>query len=145
MCTIQAFDIEVLRKYIKCADQEIRIWHYIGPSIIHLFPDKFYKIKDLDPLQLKVLLKNSTYNSYEVNRKCTFETGAILFEGVLEEADLSEEEIDGITDSRRAGTVKAYSFIYPTNTTYIVKSVCKVFVLPESLKETWLYFDQKVF
>ena len=145
VCTVQVFDLDVLRRYIKVIDQEIRIWHYIGPSIIHLFSDKFSKLKDLDPLQLKILLKNSTYYSYEANQKCCLENGAILFEGELEEAELSELNQEEVTQSKRAGTIKAYSFIYPTNTTYIAKSTWKIFVLPESLRETWLYFDQRVF
>ena len=122
MCTVQAFDLDVLRKFIKVIDQEIRIWHYIGPSIIHLFSDKFSKLKDLDPLQLKILLKNSTYYSYEANQKCCLENGAILFEGELEEAELSELNQEEVTQSKRTGTIRAYSFIYPTNTTYIAKS-----------------------
>ena len=146
VCTVQVFDIEIFRKFIKTVDQEIKIWHYIGPSIIHLFSDHFSKIKDLDPLQLKILLRNSTYLSLEANKKWDLSNGAILFEGELDEAqDLSESNNEDVTQSKRIGSLKAYSFVYPTSTIYIAKSVWKIFVLPEALKETWLFFDQRVF
>lgn len=57
VCTVKSFPVSALREIITNKEQEMKIWNYIGPAIIHLSPDKFERLQELDPLQLKVLLK----------------------------------------------------------------------------------------
>ena len=90
---LQALDISDLLKYITTKDQEIKIWYYIGPTIIYLNPSQFSKLAELETLQLKSLLLNSKYSWFEPNDKLTLENGAILFEGEIIEISLISEEI----------------------------------------------------
>ena len=104
-------------------------------------------------MQIKGLLKESTYHRYSKQEKIKLENGGILFEGALQEILSREDEQfeDSTHDEneeesvQKRGRVKAFSFIYPTSSTYWTKSECRIFEFPESLKDKWLSFNPNVF
>lgn len=104
-------------------------------------------------MQIKGLLKESTYHRYSKQERIKLENGGILFEGALQEILSREDEQfeDSTQDEneeesiQKRGRVKAFSFIYPTSSTYWTKSECRIFELPESLRDKWLSFNPKVF
>ncbi|CAI2372737.1 unnamed protein product [Moneuplotes crassus] len=153
VCTIRYFPISSFREMISDQEQERKLWGYIGPSIINLNPDKFERLQDFNGYQLKVLLKNSEYKSYEKGKILTFENGGILFEGWVEEVnedDKGDDQESILSESekgfgnRHKPKVKSYKFIYPTISKYKAKEHVCCFEFPKSLKESWLSFDPKV-
>ena len=132
VCTCRVFPIADLRKLIKTEEQEKKLWYYMGPSIIYLNPNMFNRLQDLDPFQLKGLLKESKYSRFEKGELISLTSGAILFEGTLEEkfdesVQLNEEDKSLYSDSergfdRRYAIIKNYAFIYPNTSKYKVKT-----------------------
>jgi len=146
------FPVSALRGLITDREQERKLWNYIGPSIIHLNPDKFERLQELDPLQIKILLKNSDYYIYEPDEIVTFENGGILFEGSLEErGDEKSEFEDSVLSASEKGfgakhkvKIRAFRFLYPTSSKYIAKDHCRLYSFPASLKDSWLSFNPQV-
>lgn len=142
-------------KLIKSREQESKLWNYVGPAIIYLNPNMFNRLQDLDPLQIKGLLKESTYLQPEKGAKISLENGGILFEGILEEifdyqedAKYNEESALSKSDlefDRRRAFIRNYAFIYPNTSKYIVKSESRIYEFPSALKDTWLSFNPRVF
>lgn len=155
VCTWRIFPIEELIKLIKSREQESKLWNYVGPAIIYLNPNMFNRLQDLDPLQIKGLLKESTYLQPEKGAKISLENGGILFEGILEEifdyqedAKYNEESALSKSDlefDRRRAFIRNYAFIYPNTSKYIVKSESRIYEFPSALKDTWLSFNPRVF
>lgn len=155
VCTCRSIPISAFRKIIKSESQQDRIWGYIGPSIIHLNPDMFARLQELDAIQIKVLMKNSEYKTFQKESVFAIPNGAILFEGVLEEhseQDRQENIGDSIlSDSeknfgkKRRVKIKSYAFVYPNDSEYIAKTDICMYMLPESLKNSWLSFNPQLF
>jgi hypothetical protein len=128
--TLRSIPISEFRKEIDSEEKEIKLWHYMGPSIIQLLPDSFSRLQQLTPIQMKALLKESKYSIYEKGQKISIDNGGILFEGTIEEKVAGG--IDGHMDSslksesekgfdHRTIKIKAYAFIYPTESNYIAE------------------------
>ena len=127
------FWIKELCKRVNSREQERKLWYYIGPAIINLNEDEFPMFKELDVLEIKLLLKSSNYESYDKDLRISLEKGAILFEGKLKTHDSEELVISGPC------------LIYPSDKSFEVMKECKMFRLPEKLKDCWRDFDYEVF
>jgi hypothetical protein len=153
VCTCRTFPVSVLIDLLHGdSEKEQKIWNYIGPSIIHLNPNTFTRLQELDPMQIKVLQKNSEYLSFEPGSIVPLQNGGILYEGTLEEkGDESMSEEDSLISESEKGfgnkrkvRIKSYAFIYPTTTHYISKSPVRIYSFPLALKESWLSFNPQV-
>lgn len=138
---------------IVSKEQEKKLWNYIGPSIIQLDPDRFKRLKELDALQIKTLMKNSNYEWYDPGQTVKLENGGILFEGELEEIDGSNENlnVDNLSAEGSEGEMKnrsirihSYAFIYPTTTIYRATKEIRLYAFPEVLRDSWLCFNPQV-
>lgn len=153
VCTCRTFPVSVLINLLHGdIEKEQKIWNYIGPSIIHLNPNTFTRLQELDPLQIKILQKNSEYLAFEAGSLVPLDNGGILYEGVLEEkgdASISEEdslisESERGFGNKRKVRIKSYAFIYPTTAHYVSKSPVRIYSFPEALKASWLSFNPQV-
>lgn len=154
VCTCRMFPIAELRKLIKTPEQEIKLWCYVGPSIFKLRPDQFSRFHDLTEREISALLLSSSYKSYEPNAEVKFATGGILIEGIVQKQLKDDEEDSSVhssvygsddEDAEERGLKFSSCFIYPSDKNYIAKEECKVFHMPQSLKEGLLSLDPHVF
>ena len=151
--TCGKFKISDLLKHVNTKQQEEKIWEYIGPAIIHLNPNTFPMFKELDVLEIKLLLKESLYETFEKGWTIELETGAILFEGSLERiyknprinTTESTESGEYASKKKDGSKFENFAFIYPTSKSFEVLANCKLFRLPEDLKHSWNKFDHNVF
>lgn len=153
VCTCRVFPIAELLSFITTYEQERMLWLYIGPSIIYLNPNMFNKLQGLDPIQLKALLKESTYRQISKGEKFYLQNGGVLFEGQVEESFTSKSETDlrasdedeNVYQDVRKAVIKNYAFIYPNSSRYTARTICRIFEFPESLREKWLAFNIRIF
>jgi hypothetical protein len=152
VCSCISIPISSLISLIQTTEQRDRIWRYIGPSLIRLNPEKFDRFQDLDPYQMKTVLKNSEYSDLQEQEKVEFPNGGILFEGEMEiynekdhnEADINYNELDdGV--GRRVIKVKSYAFIRPNPYTYMCRTTCCIYKFPESLRDPLMSYNNQLF
>lgn len=150
----RAFPIASLRKLIKTKEQEIQLWCYVGLSIMKLRPDQFSKFHELNEKEVKALFQSCDYKIHKIDEEVRLENGGILIEGEIQKILKRDDDdssnnstyFDGRKhDERPKGMKYSYSMIFPTDRRYIARSECRIFHLPESLRDGLLSPDSAVF